>query len=123
MAREGTRHPRVLVCVVPDSSANATLDSIARRNNKLIVCLLLREQRVGLRKSHADIELRDGDFDAERDEGLKLLLEVCRNLTDDEVTLEADTVNWHVVSLKGLHEIEECGSLRTRIFDVVLVNI
>ena len=123
LAREGVRHPRVLVGEVPDGNANAGRDGIARRNDVLEVGLLLREQRRGSGERHADVELGDGDLDAGRGERLELRLEVRRDLADDEVALEADTVEWDACGLERLDEVEQRGRLGAGVLNIILVDV
>ena len=123
LSAEGVGHPRVLVGEVPDSHANAGRDGIARRNDVLEVGLLLREQRRGGGERHADVELGDGDLDTGRGERLELRLQVRWDLADDEVALEADTVEWDACRLERLDEVEQRGRLGAGVLNVVLVDV
>ena len=75
----------------------------------MIVCLLLREESVWgrgeqqlirikershacRRKRHADIKLGNSDVDAKGSEGFHVRLEICGDLSNDEVALQADSV-------------------------------
>ena len=123
LAGEGVGHPRVLVSPVPDGDTDASLDVLARRNDVLVVLLLLREQGSRRREGHADIELSDSDLNAGGSEHLKLRLEVRRDLADDEVALETDTVEPNARGLERLDEVEQRGCLRAGVLDVVFVDV
>ena len=112
-----------LVRPVPDRDTDALLDVHARLHDALVILLLLREQRVCLGEGHADVELRDCDLDAERGELLQHRLERRGDLPDDEVALEADTVNRDAVGEELFDEVEHRGRLRARLLDVVVVDV
>ena len=113
LARERARHPRVLVGEVPNGDAHTLLDVHARLHDRLEVLLLLRERGLRRRRRRADVELRDRDLEPERGELLEDRLERRRDLADDEVALEADTVDGHSVGDELLHKVEHCGRLGT----------
>lgn len=107
MTREGVRHPRVLVCPVPQGNSDASIDGLACRDHIAVVGLLLGELRLSGGEGHTNVELGDGDLDARGGERFELLLEVSRHLADDEVALEADAVQGHVGGLERLDEVQE----------------
>lgn len=109
LAREGLRDPRVLVGPVPDGDANAAGQRLARGDDGLVVRLLLLEQRRSGGEGHADVELRDGDLDAERGERGKVLLDVAGQGADDEVALDADAVDGDAPLLEVLDEVQHRG--------------
>ena len=123
LAREGVWHPRVLVGPVPNGDTNARGNGVASRDDVLEVSLLLGEQRGGGGEGHADIELGDGDLDAGGGERLELRLEIRRDLADNEVALEADTVERNARGLERLDEVEQGGCLRAGVLDVVFVDV
>lgn len=123
MAGERARYPRVFVRIVPDRDTDASRDGVASSNDVLIVRLLLCEKRVGLGEGHADVELRDGYFDAEGRESLELGLQTGGDLPNDEMALEANTVDGYAIGLEGLHEVQHRGSLRACVLEVVLVDV
>ncbi len=112
LAGERAGHPRVLVGEVPDGDAHTALHVRARLNDRLVVHLLLREERVRRGERHAYFELRARDLEPERGELLEHGLERAGDLADDEVALEADAVDWHAVRLQLLHEVQHRGRLR-----------
>lgn len=60
-----------------------------------------------LEQMHQDkthVELSEGDVDAEVSEALQRLLEVGRDLADNEMRLHADAVDGHALRLQLLHE-------------------
>ena len=123
LTREGVRHPGVLIGPVPDGDANTSLDSLAGSDDGLIVLLLLGEERRGGRERHADIELGDGNLDTSSRERRELRLEVGRDLADDEMALESDTIERHAGGLEGLDEVEQRRGLRAGVLNVVLVDV
>ena len=141
LAREGAGDPRVLsktasdatykhcgshtylVGEVPDGDTNTALDVHTRLHDALVVLLLLREVRLAGGRRHADVELGDRDLDAERGELLQHRLERRRHLPDDEVALEADTVDRHALLLQRLDEVEHRGRLCAGLLDVVVVDV
>ena len=123
LSAEGVGHPRVLVGPVPNGDADASLDVLARRDDGLVVLLLLRKQGSRRREGHADIELGDGDLDAKSGERLEVGLERGGDLADDEVALEADTIDGSVCGLERLDEVEHGGGLGALLLDVVVVDV
>ena len=80
----------------------------------------------GLRggEGHADVELRDRDLDALRGERREVRLEAGRGeLADDEVALEADTIERDVCGLEALDEVQHRCRLCARLLDVVVVDV
>ena len=71
----------------------------------------------------ADIQLSDGDLDAEGSERLKVLLERRGHFADDEVALEADAVDGDVLGLEALDEVEHGGGLCAGGLDIVVVDV
>ena len=118
-----TRNLTYLVSVVPNSDTNASIDAHACLDHCLVVLLLLRQERIRRRKRHADIELSDCDLQSQSGELLHDGRQPGRNRADDEVALEADTVNWHTVGDELLHEVEHRGDVRARVLDVVVVDV
>ena len=124
LAGEGARDPRVLVGPVPDGDTDAAVDGHARRDDAVVVRLLLREERRRRGERHADVELGDCDLDALRRERRKVLLQAGRGeLADDEVALEAYTIERHVRGLEALDKVQHRRRLRARLLDVVVVDI
>lgn len=62
-------------------------------DDSLEVLLLLLKKRCRLGERHTDVELGDGDLEAECSELLHALNERRGDLADDEVALEADAVD------------------------------
>ena len=90
-----------LVGVVPNGDTNTVLDSHALLDDGLVIRLLLSEEGSRGRESHADVEFRDRDFETERRELLHDRRHSRRNLTDDEVALEANSA--HISTSRDMH--------------------
>lgn len=70
LSREGRRDPRILVGPVPNSDTDTARDGHTRRDDGVVVGLLLGEQGGCRGERHADVELRDGHLEAESGETL-----------------------------------------------------
>jgi len=122
---EGTWNPRVGVVKVPDGDTDAAGDVVARGDGRRVVedlLLLGRESGWG---GGADVELGDGDVDAERGEGVHVL-DLGRGrwgLADDEVGLETDSVDLDAGGLNRLDEVLGRGGLVAWVLDVVVVVV
>lgn len=101
-----------LISEVPHSDAHTARHRLARVNDRLEVLLLLLEERRRLGERHADVELCDGNLEAERGELLHALDERRRDLADDEVALEANAVDRDALLLQRRHEVLQCGRFR-----------
>lgn len=125
IAREGAGHPRVLVGPVPDGDADAALGVGAGLHGALVVGGLLRQQGFRLGQLHADVELGDGDLDAQRREGGHVLLlgAGAGRLAHDEVRLQADAVDARAVRLHQLDQVLRRRRLGPRVLDVVVVVV
>ena len=80
----------------------------------MVVSLLLLEQSGRLREGHADVELVDRDDDAESSECVPVRNEGGRrgDFTDDEMSLNTDTIDRDVLGLERLYEVLHGGGLR-----------
>jgi hypothetical protein len=125
LSRESTRDPRVLVSPVPDGDSNTVLHRLARGDDRLVVCLLLGEQRSRGWQGHTDVELGDSDLDTERRESVHVLLQARAgwSAANNEVALETYTVEWYICRLERLDEVLHRGGLGTGVFDVVVVDV
>ena len=66
----------------------------------------------------------NGYLDTRRGERRKVLLQAGRGeLADNEVALEAYTIERDVVRLEAVHEVEHRGGLRTGLLDVIVVDV
>lgn len=88
-----------LVCEVPQSNTDTLLHGQAGADDSLVVGRLLGEQGLRLGKRHADVELVDGDLDAQGSEGLPVRNEslLGSHLTDDQVSLNTDTIDGYAL--------------------------
>ena len=112
-----------LIREVPDGHTDASCDGVALRGHRLVVRFLLVKERSRRREGHADVELGDSNFNAESSELRQHGRKARRDLADDEVALEADTVDRHALLLERLDEVEHRGRLRARLLDVVVVDV
>ena len=101
-----------LVREVPNRDPDALRHGLARGDDRLVVGLLLLEQRGGLGERHPDVELGDRDLDAERDELAHVLDERRRDLPHDEVRLEPDAVDGYSLRLERLDEVLQSSGFR-----------
>ena len=123
LARERRRNPGVFVGVIPNSNTNTSLDSLASRDDCLVILLLLSKERRGRRKRHPNIEFGDSNLNAESGERAEVGFEVLGDLSDDEVTLKTDTVNGDVRALEGLDEVLHSSGFGACALDVVVVDV
>lgn len=123
LTRERRRNPGVLVGVIPNSNTNASLNSLASRDDCLIILLLLSKERRGGRKRHPNIEFGDSNLNAERSERAEVRLEVLGDFSNDEVALKTDTVNGNVRALKGFNEVLHSSGFGTCALNVVVVDV
>jgi hypothetical protein len=70
--------------------------------------------------TYTDVEFSDRDVEPEGGETLHVLLDVGRELADDEVALEADAVD-EALLLQVLHDLVKRGRLVVDPLDVVVV--
>lgn len=85
----------------------------------------MREQSSSRGESHADVELSDGNVDAQSGvsgHGAGLVAGA-RGAADDEVGLETHAVDLCAVRLDQLDDSLGTGSLGTAVFDVVVVVV
>lgn len=123
LAGKRARYPGELVCEVPHSDSNAALYRVACRYDRFVIRLLLSEQRRSSRKRHANIQLCDCHLNAQLDERFNVLRDVGWQLADDEVGLEADTVDRNTLFLQRFDEsLVGCG-FYTWTFDVEVVGV
>lgn len=108
-AGEGAGHPRVGVVKVPDGDADAVGDlGHAGGYGVGVVSALLREAGgSGWKRGEADVEFRDGDFDAEVDECLHVggLSALAGCFADNKVSLQADAVDFDSPCLQRADEV------------------
>lgn len=125
MAGEGLRHPRILVSPVPDGDTNAALECHACGNDRGVVLLLLLEQSRCRGEGHADVELGEGDLNAECDKcsPVGLVISGRVDFANDQMSLNTDTVDGHVLCLQGRDEVLQRGRLGTSALDVVVVDV
>lgn len=116
---KNARNPGVLVRPVPDGYADAFLDFVAGSDRRGVVLSLLLLVLVGLWFIRADVELGDGDFEAQVCEGFHvgyLILERWSR-ADDEVVLKANAIDLDAVGLNELDDVLSCGGFRAGGFD------
>jgi hypothetical protein len=70
--------------------------------------------------TYADIDLRQGDLETKIDETLEIRLKIPRYLSDDEMSLEADTIN-ELLLLHCLGHGVDGVRLRTNGFEIIVV--
>lgn len=123
---EGVGHPAVLVRDSPDGHTHAALDVKAGSDDVGKVVTLGLESRLGGGdRGMADVELSVGDLDVEGSEALEDSGEVSARggLADDEVALEADTVDGGTGILDNLDELKGALRLGTIALEVVVVVV
>ena len=123
LTRERARNPREFVCPIPQGDPDAALDAHTCRRNGRVICLLLREQRRRRRQRHAHIELRHCHLDPRCRELIPVRGKALRQLSDNEVALEANAVNRYILRLEALDEVQHRGRLRTRALGVEFVDV
>lgn len=123
---EGAGDPGVLVCEIPDSDTDAVICGEACSDGVHVVSSLLLVTRSGGREGgEADVNLGVGYLDSECGEGLEignLRVEIW-GLADDEMSLETNSINLDVASLKRLDNIQGGCGFGTRVLDVVIVVV
>lgn len=72
---------------------------------------------------HTDIELSDGNLDAESGELPNVLLDICGHGADDEMGLETDTVDGRPDSFERLDEPDYSRGFGAQTIDVVVVDL
>lgn len=112
-----------LVGPVPKSHTNAASDIPASSNHSVVILGLLCKKRRALGKVHTNIELRDRDFDAQFRKVLHILLHGRRYFSDDEVALNAYTINGYALGLELFDEVEHSSRLRASTLDVEIVDL
>lgn len=107
-ALEGARHPRVLVGELPDDQAHALGQRQARAHDGHVVARLLRDRGGVGGQRHADVELGDGDLDAEADEAVEHGHEALHagRPADRHVALEPDAVDARGRVLHQAHNVQ-----------------
>ena len=124
-ARKRGRHPRILIIKVPHREADTRIHIQTGLGRHGIISRLLRELRVRRGRRHPHIQLRDGDLDAQRGEGLHIghLRRVGRRLVADEVRLQADAVDADALGLQAGDERLRRRALVAGELDVVVVVV
>lgn len=111
-----------LVIEVPDGDTDTAIDLQASTDDGGVVHgLLLDGGVVGGHGRVADIELGIGNLDALGSELLEDRGQVvrARDLSDDEVALETDTVDLHTGALDEIHNREGFGQLGVCVLNVL----
>ena len=110
LTREGGRNPRVLVGETPESNTSTLWHVETSKNSVLVVSFLLSQSSAGGGSVGTNVQFRDGNFNAQSSEALNVVLEVGRNLTDDHVRLETNTVDGDAGSKEPVHQVvKSCG--------------
>ena len=102
---------------------DAALDRHALFDHVLVIRLLLAEEGVRAGQCHADVELGNCNLKPERRELAHDRVHCGWHFSDNEVTLEADTVELDAGVQHGLGEVEERGRLRACVLVVVLIDV
>lgn len=126
LSAEGARDPRVLVVKVPDGDTHAPgHGKTGAHDSTIIIGLLGVAGSIGGKTRESDVELSVSDIDVECDEGVEDVGQIglAGRSTDDEVALEANTVDRCASSLYGFDDVECRGGFRPGVLDVVVVVV
>lgn len=115
--------PSYLVSVIPDCDTNTFRNRLACSNDILVVLLLLRQQDIGHWKSHADVEFGDGNFDPKIGKLLDVGLDGCRDLSNDHVALNTDTVDGDTLRYEALDQVDHGRRFGTGTINIVVVDL
>lgn len=110
------------VAHTPNGNSNTLADSQASPSNGGIIILLLAQLRGCDILGNADIKLGDGNLQAGSTKSGQLGLNTT-NLTENQMCLSADTVDWDTTGLQSGDQGEELIDLVAGTIEVVVVEV
>ncbi len=120
------RNPGILVRVIPQSDTHTISRFYTCGNRICIICPLLGKSGCCWRETcESDIKLCVCDFDAEGSESLQVgdLGGERWSFSDDEMGLEAYTVNFDAAGFERGDEVLGCSGFCAGVFDIVVIVV